>query len=95
MCMLKITTNDPATIRRDKFGNPSIHLQHKMCRNKTKKGIVYTLFLIIRTSKSGPEAQLFLISNLIVTLLRGVGHLLYVKNDHENSIYDYIAENRN
>ena len=34
--------------------------------------------LNIRTSKSGPEAQLFLM--LIVTLLRGVGQPFSVKN---------------
>ena len=42
-----------------------------------------TRFLYIRTSKSGPEAQLFLISTLIVTLLRRVGYIFKVKNNHK------------
>ena len=31
----------------------------------------------IRTSKSGPDAKLFLISELMLTLLRGVGQLIF------------------
>ena len=43
--------------------------------------------LLIRTSNSGPEAQLFLIKTSIVILLRGVGLL---KNDHKRPIYDEL-----
>ena len=48
----------------------------------------YTLLKNIRTSKLGPEAQFFLISKLTVNLLRGVGQLFPVKNDHKRPIYD-------
>ena len=51
--------------------------------------VTYTLFYI-RTSKSGTEAQLFLISTLIMTLLRGVGQLFSVKHDHKRPIYNLL-----
>ena len=46
------------------------------------------LLLYIKPSKSGPEAQMFLIANLIVTFLRGVGQLFSIKNNHKRPIYD-------
>ena len=41
-------------------------------------GITLNTLFYKRTSTSGPEAQLFLIPTLIMTLLKGVGKLIYV-----------------
>ena len=45
-------------------------------------------FCYIRTSTSGPEAQLFLFTTLNYDLVKGVGPFLPVNNDHRRPIYD-------
>ena len=53
-----------------------------------------THFFCKRTSTSGPEAQLFLISTLIVTLLREKGNicpLQMITNDTENTFLKSVC----
>ena len=59
-------------------------ISSRFSETNNRDNMYYTLFLNIRTSKSGPDAQLFLIETLIVTLLRGIGELVSVKNDQSD-----------
>ena len=67
-----------------------------MCQKKKKhfffslslsREVLETLFFYIRTSKTGPEAQLLIIATIIsMTLLRGYVTFLNAKNDHKRSV---------